>query len=169
MGAGERAMLVTLLFIGLMQAAQTPPQPTSFAAYAETIAHREEAVRMSAATPGPAVDVPATALRDPHSWVLSQCSPLVLPGTADPEACEARHWAALQALDPDIGGPRPAASLVAASAPEPETRAMFGGRCQASQRATADEGGSSASGEIICGNGSEADRQIVRDLLRPQR
>lgn len=157
-------MLVTLLFIGL----QTQPQATPLADYAQVVARREEAARMTAAAPGPAIDVPAAALRDPHSWVLSQCSPLVLPRTASPEACEARHWAALQALDPDIGGPRPAATTVAAGGLEPETRPMFGGRCQASQRATSDEGGSSASGEIICGNGSEADRQIVRDLLRPQ-
>lgn len=108
-------------------------------------------------------ELPPEALRDPHSYVLSQCSPLVLPSGADPALCEARVWAAIQVHRPDVG-PRPRSAVVASSADDPlppESRAL-GGRC----RTVAARGEGAAGGTVVCGSNDRATEDLLGNLLR---
>lgn len=128
---------------------------------AEAARSRTTPTRAGAGPSSAPPELPPEALRDPYGYVLSQCSPLVLPRDQDPAACEYRLWSAIRAVRPSAGGPRPASSTVA----EPATTAVAeaegrpsGGRCRTVSRpAAAGVGGSFAR---VCGDPAEADRLL---------
>jgi hypothetical protein len=97
------------------------------------------------------------ALRDPYGYVLSQCSPLVLSGSEDPGACEARVWAAIRAVRPDAG---PRVTIPAQAAPAGERSSAP--RCETRQT-PANGGGSS---RVLCGSNDPRARDALDALLR---
>lgn len=156
-------MIVALLLAGLIQAAPPPaPRGTSFRDYANQQGARQvEQPQAAPAAPPEEIQLPAAAFRDPYGYVLSQCSPLVLPRDQDPAACEYRLWTAIRSVQPSAGGPRPASSTL----PEPATAAVAqaeggpsGGRCRTVYRPASD--GVGASVARVCGDPAEADRLL---------
>ena len=123
--------MIALLLTGLLQAAVPPPAS--------------------------AAELPPEALRDPYGYVLSQCSPLVLPRSEDPAACEARVWAAIRVVRPDAG---PRATIPAPAAPAGERSSAT--RCETRQ--TPVNGGGSS--RVLCGSNDPRAREALDALLR---
>ena len=116
------------------------------------------------------IEIPDSALRDPHGFLLSQCSPLVRRSTESLDACEHRVGEALRARLPEFRL-RPLTSTVAASENDVTTAATgsaFGGRCTTRQEHQEGEEGSSSSRSIVCGDRSGAAAQALEEALRPR-
>lgn len=119
----------------------------------------------------PQIEVPDSALRDPYGFVLSHCSPLVRRSSESLEVCEHRVGTALRERLPSFR-PRPLSTTVASASDDPPaaaTGSAFGGRCttrQGSERG--EDGSSSSSGSIVCGDRSGPAAAMLDGLLRPQ-
>lgn len=123
--------MIALLLAGLLQAAAPPTAATT--------------------------ELPPEALREPYGYVLSQCSPLVLPRSEDPAVCEARVWAAIRAVRPDVG---PASNREQAAAPAGARSSAP--RCETRQ--TPVNGGGSS--RVLCGSNDPRAREALDALLR---
>lgn len=127
-------------------------------------------IQLAALAGAPQIEVPDLALRDPYGFVLSHCSPLVRRSSESLEACEHRVGTALRERLPSFR-PRPLSTTVASASddPAPDTGSAFGGRCTTRQDSErGEDGSSSSSSSIVCGDRSGPAAAMLEGLLRPQ-
>lgn len=127
------------------------------------------AIQLAAPAADPQVEIPDSALRDPYGFVLSRCSPLVRRSSETLEACEHRVGTALRERLPSFR-PRPLSTTVASASddPPPRTGSAFGGRCTTRQDSERGEDGSStSSGSIVCGDRTGPAAAVLESLMRP--
>lgn len=126
-------------------------------------------IQLAAPAGEPQIEAPDSALRDPYGFVLSHCSPLVRRSSESLEACEHRVGTALRERLPGFR-PRPPSTTIASAAddPAPSTGSAFGGRCTTRQDSErGEDGSSSSSGSIVCGDRAGPAAAVLQSIMRP--